>query len=243
MSTDSTEKKQIYQEFEHGVDPKIKAAGAIFGGFIGTIILAWVLGSESILGNAMNDVQDTFWYHMIPFLFSTIFFAILVFKAYVKNIRGLSFLASAVMLYGMAEFLFMIADPGEGTTIFERDNNLAAIADLLVPMAVVMLYFHIELIEKRRPGIIHAVGIIGTALPLIVGGILIIIFDGIDRFDTLVEDIRAVATIYLGLFALIILWIGLFGFRVMYGTLKHADSPDTTRGSLFVLLGFSSLIT
>jgi hypothetical protein len=232
-----------YQEFEHGVNPRLKATGAVLVGFLGTIILAWILGGP--LGNEMDDIHETRTYHLIPFIFSVSLFGILVYKAYIKNIRGLSFIGSAVLVYGIAELLLTIKDPIDDfdTSAFNRETNWAAIADLLVPVAVVLLYFHIELIEKLRPGLTHAIGIVGTALPLIIGGILIMIFDDVSRFDNLVEDIRNVTQIYLGLFALIVLWISLFGFRVMYATLKHADSPDTARGSQFVLIGFSSLLT
>ncbi|MHA2092731.1 MAG: hypothetical protein ACW98K_17945, partial [Candidatus Kariarchaeaceae archaeon] len=141
-----------YQEFEHGVDPRLKATGAVLVGFLGTIILAWILGGP--LGNKMDDIHETRTYHLIPFIFSVSLFGILVYKAYIKNIRGLSFIGSAVLVYGIAELLLTIKDPTDDfdTSAFNRETNLAAIADLLVPVAVVLLYFHIELIEKLRPG-------------------------------------------------------------------------------------------
>ncbi len=242
--SEENETENSYQEFEHGVDPRIKAFGALTVGFLGTVILAWILGDP--LGTQMDDIQDTHLYHFIPFIFSFTFFGILVYKAYVKDIKGLKFLAAAVLFYGISELLLTIKTPKTGSTIFERESNIVAMSDLLVPVAIVFLYLHIELIEKLRPGLTHAIGIIGTALPLIAGGLLIMILEPLDDNlieDTLIENIRDVAQIYLGLFALVVLWISLFGFRIMYGTLKHADSPDTTRGSLFVLIGFASLLT
>ncbi|MHA2030617.1 MAG: hypothetical protein ACW99Q_14615, partial [Candidatus Kariarchaeaceae archaeon] len=96
---------------------------------------------------------------------------------------------------------------------------------------------------RLRPGIRHSIGIIGTSAPLIVGGALLIIVELLGLGYDVFERIHEIVLLYLGLFALVILWIGIFGFRVMYKTMSHADSPDVSNGSLFVLIGFSSLLT
>ncbi|MFV2014272.1 MAG: hypothetical protein ACC656_02500, partial [Candidatus Heimdallarchaeota archaeon] len=98
-------------------------------------------------------------------------------------------------------------------------------------------------IDRLRPGILHSIGIIGTAAPLIVGGALLIAAEFLGWGFNIFNKIQDIVLIYLGLFALVILWISIFGLRVMYQTLRHADSPDVSNGSLFVLIGFSSLLT
>ena len=233
------------QEYEHQLDPKYKAMIAFTIGSIGTVTLAWLLGGP--FGSIMKDIQGTWVYHFIPFIFSISLFGFLMYKAYVKNIRGLSFLGTAVLLHGMAEFLNIFSS-GEGEIFarFPDEGNadyVAAFADLLFPIAVIFLYLHIELIDQLRPGIRHSIGIIGTAAPLIAGGALLIGVQFLDLGFNIFDKINDIVLIYLGLFALIILWIGIFGFRVMYQTLRHADSPDVSNGSLFVLIGFSSLLT
>ncbi len=227
-------------EFEHHVKPQIKAAVSILLGIFGTIGFAWLLGG--VFGSFMQTIQNTFWYHFLPFIFSLSLFSILIYKAYVKNIHGLSFLSSAVLLHGIAEFISMISEPTG--TIFNRNGNyLAMFADLMFPIAVILIYLHVELIEKTQPDLIHAIGIMSTSIPIIVGGALLIILEPIPLLETLKKEIYDVVVIYLGFFALIILWISLFGLRIMYGNLKHADSPGLARASMFVLIGFSSLLT
>lgn len=238
MSEENGDEK--FKEWEHSVKPEYKAVLAIIIGGLGTVLLAWFLGVP--LGSVMESISDTFLYHFIPFIFSISFFGILVYKSYVKDIKGLMFLATAVLLHGLAEFIFMLSNP-TGTIFNRGDNFWATIGDLLFPMAVVLLYLHIELIEKQRPNIVHAVAILGTALPLILGEIAVIILTPIPAFETLVEEISKVVFVYLGIFSIIIIWISLFGFRIMYGTLVHSDSPDIARASMFVLVGFASLMT
>ncbi|MCE7734121.1 MAG: hypothetical protein GPJ54_04525 [Candidatus Heimdallarchaeota archaeon] len=243
MANQSTDNSSILEEYEHQMDPKYKALIAFTIGFTGTVILAWLLGGP--FGSIMEDTQGTWIYHFIPFIFSISLFGFLIYKAYVQNVRGLSFLGTAVLLHGLAEFLNIFSS-GEGE-IFDRfDGNgdyVAAVADLLFPIAVIFLYLHIELIDQLRPGIRHSIGIIGTAAPLIAGGALLIVVEFLGLGNTVFEDVQQIVNIYLGLFALVILWISIFGFRVMYHTLRHADSPDVSNGSLFVLIGFSSLLT
>lgn len=232
------------EEYEHQLDPKYKALIAFGIGFLGTVIFAWVLGGP--LGSVMGDMEGTWVYHFIPFIFSISLFGFLVYKAYVQNIRGLSFLGTAVLLHGLAEFLNMFST-GEGK-VFDRfaDGNsdyAAAFADLLFPIAIIFLYLHIELIDQLRPGIRHSIGIIGTAAPLIVGGGMLIVVEFLDLGYDVFDKVHEIVILYLGLFALVILWISIFGFRVMYKTMSHADSVDVSNGSLFVLIGFSSLLT
>ena len=243
MATKISDASVNLEEYEHSINPKYKALIAFTIGLLGTIILAWLLGGP--FGSVMKDLQGTRGYHFLPFGFSVSLFAFLIYKAYIKNIRGLSFLGTAVLLHGLSEFLNIFSS-GEGE-IFNRFKNghdyAAAFADLLFPIAVIFLYLHIELIDRLRPGIRHSIGIIGTAAPLIVGGALLRVVEFLGREENVIEDIQQIVNIYLGLFALVILWISIFGFRVMYQTLSHADSPDVSNGSLFVLIGFSSLLT
>lgn len=252
MANVNSETTTMLDEYEHSLDPKYKALIAFVIGFVGTILLAWLLGGP--LGTPMSDIEGTWVYHFIPFVFSFSLFVFLIYKAYIKNIRGLSFLGTAVLLHGLAEFLNMFST-GEGKgAIFDRfaDGNsdyIAAVADLLFPIAVVFLYLHIELIDRLRPGILHSIGIIGTAAPLIIGGGMLIVVEFLQSIDRLnldyniFDEIHRIVILYLGLFALVILWISIFGFRVMYKTMSHADSPEVSNGSLFVLIGFSSLLT
>ena len=229
-------------EYEHGIKVVYKAAIAIGIGVFGTILLAWILGGP--LGSIMSDIQDGAVYHLIPFLFSVSVFGVLMYKAAVKNIRGLEFLSSAVLLHGLAELLNVISPPDPSSALFNRsDDFLAWIGDIMLPMAVFLVYLHVELIEKIRPGLLHGVGIIGTAAPLIIGGLIIAFLTPLGRFDDLVAEIQKLVNVYLAIFALVILWISVFGLRVMYRTLKHADSPDVSNGSLLVLIGFASLLT
>ncbi|MHA2503574.1 MAG: hypothetical protein ACXAE3_11975 [Candidatus Kariarchaeaceae archaeon] len=228
-------------EFEHIMDVRLKAALAILGGMLGCIFVAWLLGVP--LGSAMANIQGTFFYHFIPFLISVSFFAVLVYRAYVQQIKGLGYLTTAVLLHGISELLASISDP-TGTILNRDGNTLAMIADLLFPIAVVLLYLHIELTDKIRPNLVHAIGIGGTAAPLIIGGALITILENLNLefLGPFLEELRKVVLVYLGLFALIILWISLFAFKVMYGTLKHADSPEVARSSNLVLVAFSSML-
>ncbi|OLS28820.1 MAG: hypothetical protein HeimC2_04210 [Candidatus Heimdallarchaeota archaeon LC_2] len=244
MTTQNSDAPAKLEEYEHSLDPKYKALIAFTVGLLGTITLAWILGGP--FGSVMKDIQGTWVYHFIPFIFSFSLFIFLIYKAYIQNIRGLSFLGTAVLLHGLAEFLNMFSS-GKGE-IFDRfsDGNsdyTAAFADLLFPIAVIFLYLHIELIDRLRPGIRHSIGIIGTAAPLIAGGGILI---GVEFFDlgfNVFDKVQEIVLIYLGLFALVILWISIFGFRVMYKTMSHADSPEVSNGSFFVLIGFSSLLT
>lgn len=230
------------EEYEHFINPKYKATLAVIFGIIGTIVLAWVLGV--ILDPVMDFIQPTPLYHLIPFLLSISFFAVLIHKAYVQEIRGLNFLASAVLLFSIQELIFTIFTI-EGTIFNRGDNVIVAIADLLVPISVILLYLHIELMEKQRPDLKHAIGIIGTAIPIVIGGLILIITRpiDIDLVEEIRSEVRDVVFVYLGFFALVVLWISIFGFRVMYRTLKHADTPPIALSSLFVLIGFSSLLT
>ncbi len=240
MSTENIDEDTTFNEFEHQLKVEIKAFSAVITGIILTITLAWALGVP--LKIIMKPISNSIWYHFIPFAFSMFFFGFLVYKAYIKEIEGLKFLAAAVFVYGLSEFIFMLAKP-TGSVFSRGDNTLAAIGDLMFPTAVILLYLHIELIEKRRPALLHAVVILGTALPLIVGQLAVIILKPIPLMDTVVDEITKVVLVYLGIFSLIIIWISLFGFRIMYGTLKHADSPGIARASMFVLAGFASLMT
>ncbi|MDH5401843.1 MAG: hypothetical protein OEY49_05060 [Candidatus Heimdallarchaeota archaeon] len=239
MTDDLNEK---IEEFEHQMKPQYKALIAVVIGVIGTIIFAWILGGP--LSSFMKSIKETYWYHFIPFILSISFFVVLVYKAYIKNIKGLSFLSVAILLHGLAEFFLMISPPTQGQTLYNRGNNIwALIADILFPLVVILLYFHVELMDKLRPDLIHAIGIIGTAIPLIIGGVFLIVLQPFSSAAAFRTQIYELIMIYLGVFAVIILWISLFGFKIMYLTLKHADSPTIARGSVFVLVGFSSLLT
>ncbi len=240
MNEEIGEKTQKIVEYEHKIKPEFIAIIAFLIGMSGTIFVTWLLGVP--LADMMESIQGTFLYHFIPFLVSTIFFIVLIYKTYVKDISGLMFLASAVMLHGAAELLYVISPP-EGSIFQRGDNILASIADVFFPIAVILIYLHIELIEKVRPNLVHAIGIVGTSLPMIIGQIALIIIEPIPGLENIKEQITNLILIYLGVFAVIILWISLFGIRIMFGNLKHADSPQIARASLFVFIGFSSLLT
>lgn len=238
----SDENSIVLNEFEHRVSAAWKAFFSVIIGIVITISFAWGLGVP--LKFMMDFFTNTWMYHFIPFFFSFVFLGLLVYKAIIKEIEGLKFLSAAVGVYGISEFIFMLSKP-QGTVFSRGDNVWAIIGDLMFPIAVILLYFHIEFIEKQRPNMIHAVLILGTAVPLVGGEIAVLVLNslGIDAFDTLQEEITKVVFVYLGVFSLIVIWISLFGFRIMYGTLKHADSPDIARASMFVLVGFASLMT
>ena len=229
-----------FEEFEHAIPVPYKTAIAIAIGIFGTIFLAWLLGSP--LGGVMVKINGSIFYHLIPFLLSISFFGILIYKSYVKQIQGLQFLASAVLLHGIAELLAMISEP-TGSIFNRGDNIYAALGDLMFPIAVILLYLHVEFIDKNRPDLVHAVLILGTAIPMIAGEIIVIVLSRLNIFDTLVSEIQKLVLVYLGIFAIIVIWISIFGLRVIYGTFKHADTPEVARASMFMLVGFSSLLT
>ena len=230
---------QKLDEFEHVIPPLLTATIAILVGFVGTITLTWLLGDP--FAPVMDELQNTKLYHLIPFLFSITFFGILVYKAYIKNIRGLNFLAGAVLLHGLGEFMNVFSN--SNGTFFDRGDLISSIADLFFPIAVILLYLHIELTEKTRPNLIHAIGIIGTAAPIIVGGSVLIIAKQLEIKLHILDELRNIVLVYLGVFALIILWVSFFAIRVMYSTLKLADTSSVSNGSMMVLVGFSALIT
>jgi len=231
-----------HTEWSHKTDVRLKAAFFILVGFIGTVFIAWLLGRP--LGDFMASIQGTSIYHLIPFVFSISFFGVLVYRVYIQEIKGLGFLAAAVFLHGISEFLAIIAKP-TGTILNRGGNELAMIGDLMFPVAIVLIYLHFELTDKLRPSIVHALGIMGTAVPIIIGGLFVTLFENSDNTSlaNLANEVRNVVFVYLGFFALIILWIALFGFKVMYGTLVHADSPEIARSSGLVLVAFASMLT
>ncbi len=235
-------------EFQHNVSPRLKFFASFLIGIFGSLLFAWIFGD--LLGSLLNAIQETPLYYLIPFSVSASLFAYLVYKAKVLGIHGLEFLSIFVLAISLSELFKMIAGETLLTTApYHRGTNVfATLNDMMMPLAVLALYLHVELIENNHPNLLRAIGIFSSGLPLIFGGLLQIILNSTNILETILhfpgleKEVEDVLTFYLYIFALFILWISVFGLRVMYGTLVHADSAAISRGSQFMIIGFSSLI-
>ncbi len=236
------------KEYEHAFSPKLKALLSFLTGITGTVLMAWLTGD--VFGIVLDSIRNTVLYNLIPFLVSGSLFAYLVYKSEIRGVQGMEFLAVFVLAISLSEVFKIIA--GEviiDTSPFRRGGSVFGIlTDMMMPIAVLSLYLHIELVENQRPNLLRSIGIFSSGLPLIVGGLLQIIVGETDILEdllnnpTLGKELENVLTFYLYIFGIIILWISIYGLRVMYLTMEHADSPEVSRGSVLMIVGFSSLI-
>lgn len=243
-----SESSQSVEEYEHAISPALKALIAFLLGISGTLLFAWLTGD--VFGTVLNSIRTTIFYNLVPFLVAGFLGIYLVYKSKIVGVHGMEFLATFVLAISLSE-IFKIA-AGESllnTSPFRRDGSIFALLnDMMMPVAVLALYLHIELIENQRPNLLRSIGIFSSGLPLIVGGVLQIVVSNTDLLEdftnnaSLGKELENVLTFYLYIFGIIILWISIYGLKVMYLTMAHADSPEVSRGSILMIIGFSSLI-
>ncbi len=242
------EKTIEIDEFEHGIPPPTKAAIAFFGGLIGTILIAWITGG--LLGSFFGSLQKTLLYNLIPFVLAIALLSYLIYKAHIIGIHGLQFLVTFVLAIALSELFKIFAGKTlQQTAPFRRGGDLfSTLNDIMMPVAVLAIYLHIELTENDVPNPFRSIGIFTSGLPLVFGGLLQIIIGNTEFLQMLLnnpsleKEIEDVLTFYLYIFGLIVLWISVYGLRVMYRTMVHADTPSVSQGSQLMMAGFSSLI-
>jgi len=233
-----------------------KRKSPIFVAFIAiivgsTVTITTMYLTNNVFGGLMKGLQNTFFYYLIPFVISFSLLGILIWKTSVERIFGLNYLAAFVLSIGLSDLFRLLSGSDLSRTIpFQRDGIIfPTLVDLMLPIAVLFLFLHIELVNDERPKLTRSILIFGTALPLIIGGLFEILLVKIDFLqnivtrETLKSEVEGVLLFFLLLFGLVILAISVDGIVIMYKTLTHAESREILFGSFLMMAGFASLIT
>lgn len=240
--------EKIIDQYTHAIHPAWKATFAFILGLIATYIVAYLTGD--VFAASMQALRNSFVYYLIPFIVAMTLFTYLVYKTRVQEVHGLNFLAGFVLSIGLADFFRIFSgDVLTSTKPFQRNGDFfTTLVDIMLPLAVIFLYLHLELVENDSPNIIRYTSIAVTALPLILGGLAEIIVGNSDIIEELIArstiqaEIQDMMAFYLYFFGIVVFGISIYGFKIMYRTLIHADSKAISRGSLLMMVGFSSLL-
>ncbi len=229
--------------------PYVVAILALLVGTVATMTMVYI--TNTTLSSLMASLKNTFLYFLIPFIVSISLFGVLLWKTSVEHVYGLNYLAGFVLTIGLSDLFRLLAGKDLNETLpFQRDGIIfPTLVDLMLPIAVLFLFLHVELVNDEKPKIIRSVLIFGTALPLVVGGVFeillgkLVILNDIVALEVLRSEIEAVLIFFLFLFGLVILGISIDGIQIMYRTLTHAESREILFGSFLMMAGFASLIT
>ncbi len=229
--------------------PYVVAILALLVGTVATMTMVYM--TNTVLSSLMTSLKNTFLYFLIPFIISISLFGVLLWKTSVEHVYGLNYLAGFVLTIGLSDLFRLLAGKDLNETLpFQRNGIIfPTLVDLMLPIAVLFLFLHVELVNDEKPKLIRSVLIFGTALPLVVGSVFeillgkLVILNDIVALEVLRSEIEAVLIFFLFLFGLVILGISIDGIQIMYRTLTHAESREILFGSFLMMAGFASLIT
>ncbi len=222
---------------------------AFISGFLITMIFGWITGY--LLNPQFELLKSTHYYYLIPFSVALLLLLVLLYKVSVQQIHGLVFFFAFVLSLTIADLFKLLAGVTQfQTTPFHRNGNIfSQIGDVMMPLAIIFLYVHLELIENKNISLFRGIGILGSGIPLVLGGILQQLVWWIPEITvflnrpTLYQELTDLITVYLYIFGLIVLWVSIFGIKIMRDMVYFSNTSSIKVSSFLVMVGFSVFLT
>ncbi len=216
-------------------NPRYLAWGALAAGVV--LVLVFVLLTSVIFGDQVAEIKETRTYRLIALFVMLALLVSLVFKSVMQKITGLELLIGFAASVALMVLLQLLDFEKEASTdMFDRGGSIPlAIADTMIPIAIMFLYLHIELIVREKPYLPRALLILGLGVPLTIGGICLLIYPGS-------ETVQDFANLYFTAFAASVALIGLFGITVAFETFHKAAKRSMEWPSLILITGIVVLL-
>ena len=137
----------------------LKAKGSwklwAWGGFIAGIVITavFVYITSVVLAEPVKSIKETPVYRIIVLLVELALLASLIYKSQKRQIGGLGFLIAFATAISIMVFMELLDfETSKTTERYARQGSIPlAIADMMIPLAIMFLYLHLELIVSETP--------------------------------------------------------------------------------------------
>lgn len=193
-----------------------------------------IFGYVTITGFIFRDSMSTFTptksYPIIATLTSAMFTSVLFIRAKQNNVRGIRYL----LIFGLSLLMFNFLqifrwDVAHDYTPFKRPigNEILNLADMFIAIAILSLYLHFESIENTKFHPLYASLVALTVFPIIAINLLVIITQN--------EDINSIIKYFLPWFSFSVIFIVIYGIRVILRIYLFTEQESIKRGTLAMM--------
>jgi hypothetical protein len=197
---------------------------AIFG-ILGYVILTGYLFRDFMISFTKSEI-----YPSIATLTTVIFSGVLFIRAKQNNVRGIRYL----LIFGLSIFMFNLLqifrwNVAHENTPFKRPlgNEILNIADMFICIAILALYLHFESIESEKLHPLYA-SLVGLSIfPILIVNLLVVFTQN--------DDLNSTIKYFLPWFSISVIFIIIFGIRVILRIYMFTDQKAVQRGTLSMM--------
>ncbi len=193
-------------------------------------IFSYVIITGYFFQDFMTSLTKSEIYPTLATLTTVLFSGVLFLRAKQNNVHGIRYL----LIFGISLFMFNFLqifrwDVAHDDTPFKRPlgNEILNLADMFLAFALLSLYLHFESIERIKLHPLYASLVGLSVFPIITVNLLVIITQN--------EDLNTVIKYFLPWFTISVIFIIIFGIRVILRIYLFTNQKAIRRGTLSMM--------